>query len=270
MPKGCRIVDENNIVRTVADFTIALDGVANNVVRALVVDTGFAREFWPPDLPADEPIVLSTAAAVSWDTTDLPDGSSIAFCDFYARTGQLLLSTPEGDPLVIQAINPAPRAKGLYLFRVDVVSGTIQGDATGVWTDVLAKETVGVFNFFVENDTGVAGQVLGDIDFSIAQDDGAGGPLAGSTVVKRISFIAESVGTNLSMTTVPWSLNDLLIQEDANVDVFTSAQQADFVTPLKTIFPNLFASEEFSAEVGSILHSFVTRTENYVVNAIIF
>ena len=161
MPKGCRIVDEFNIVRTVADFTIAVGGIANSVQRALVAKEGFAREFWPPDLPDDDPIVLSTTAATSFDTTDLPDGNAIAFCDYDARTGRLILSTPEVDPLIIQALNPAPRAKGLFLLRADVISGTIQGDPTGVWIDVLDKETIGVFSFFVENDTGVAGQVLG-------------------------------------------------------------------------------------------------------------
>ncbi len=227
MPKGCRIVDEFNIVRTVADFTIAVGGIANSVQRALVVKEGFAREFWPPNLPVDNPIVLSTTAATSFDTTNIPDGSAIAFCDYDARTGRLILSTPEGDPLIIQALNPAPRAKGLYLLRADVISGTIQGDPTGVWIDVLDKETIGVFNFFVENDTGVAGQVLGEMDFSIAEDDGAGSPAVGTTVTKRISFIAESVGINLSMTTVPWSLSDLLIQEDADVEVLTTSQLAN-------------------------------------------
>ena len=63
-----------------------------------------------------------------------------------------------------------------------------------------------------------------------------------------------------------WFLTPILV--DQSIKIYTSAQQADFVTPLKTIFPNLFASEEFSAEVGSIVHSFVTRTANYFVNAI--
>ena len=63
-----------------------------------------------------------------------------------------------------------------------------------------------------------------------------------------------------------WFLTPILV--DQSIKIYTSAQQADFVTPLKTVFPDLFASEEFSAEVGSIVHSFVTRIANYFVNAI--
>ena len=42
----------------------------------------------------------------------------------------------------------------------------------------------------------------------------------------------------------------------------------DFVKPLKNIFPALFASEEFSAEIGSILHSFVTKITNKLMNSL--
>ena len=42
----------------------------------------------------------------------------------------------------------------------------------------------------------------------------------------------------------------------------------DFVKPLKSIFPSLFASEQFSAEVGSMIHSFVTKVANGLVNTI--
>ena len=38
------------------------------------------------------------------------------------------------------------------------------------------------------------------------------------------------------------------------------------MTPLKNIFPSLFASEEFSAEIGSVLYSFVTKMTNSLVN----
>ena len=46
-----------------------------------------------------------------------------------------------------------------------------------------------------------------------------------------------------------------------------ASQQADFVTPFKGIFPDLFASDEFSLEFGAILQSFVTGIANSGVNA---
>jgi len=61
-----------------------------------------------------------------------------------------------------------------------------------------------------------------------------------------------------------WFLTPIAI--DQSLKVFMSSQQVDFVTPLKTIFPNFFASETFSAEIGSIIHSFVTKVTNSLVN----
>ena len=61
-----------------------------------------------------------------------------------------------------------------------------------------------------------------------------------------------------------WFLTPIFI--DQSFKVYVASQQMDFVTPLRTIFPSLFASETLSAEVGSILFSFVTRATNIVVN----
>ncbi|MBR9701588.1 AI-2E family transporter [Candidatus Pacearchaeota archaeon] len=62
-----------------------------------------------------------------------------------------------------------------------------------------------------------------------------------------------------------WFLTPILI--DQSFKVFLASQQVDFVTPLKTIFPDLFASDAFSAEIGSVLQSFVTRVTNTLVNS---
>lgn len=62
-----------------------------------------------------------------------------------------------------------------------------------------------------------------------------------------------------------WFLTPIFIEQ--SFQVYLISQQIDFVTPLKTIFPSLFASEAFSAEVGSVIHSFVTRAANSIVNS---
>lgn len=61
-----------------------------------------------------------------------------------------------------------------------------------------------------------------------------------------------------------WFLTPILIKESFNF--YLSSQQIDFVTPLKQIFPNVFASEQFSQEIGSAISSFVTKTSNLLVN----
>jgi hypothetical protein len=109
----------------------------------------------------------------------------------------------------------------------------VDGSPTAVWTDVLDLETVGVFEYSVSNNTNTVGQVLGSLNFSIAEDDGAGAPEGGTTVVKQIDFIAELTGSNLTMSTVPWNLECVKVQEDAIVHVLTTPIESEgeaFVT----------------------------------------
>jgi predicted PurR-regulated permease PerM len=61
-----------------------------------------------------------------------------------------------------------------------------------------------------------------------------------------------------------WFFTPILINQ--SFKIYFAAKQTDFVTPLKTIFPSLFASDEFSAEIGSVIYSFVTDTANSFVN----
>lgn len=61
-----------------------------------------------------------------------------------------------------------------------------------------------------------------------------------------------------------WFFTPTLIEQ--GLKFYDSAQKADYVTPLKTIFPSLFASEQFSTEIGGVLHSFITKTANSFLN----
>ncbi len=63
-----------------------------------------------------------------------------------------------------------------------------------------------------------------------------------------------------------WFLTPILL--DQSFKIYTASQQIDFVTPLQNFFPSLFASEEFSAEIGSIIHSFVTKLTNALMNSL--
>lgn len=63
-----------------------------------------------------------------------------------------------------------------------------------------------------------------------------------------------------------WFLTPILLKQ--SFQIYLGAQQLDFITPLTKIFPNLFASETFSQEIGSTLYSFVTNLTNSIVNLI--
>ena len=61
-----------------------------------------------------------------------------------------------------------------------------------------------------------------------------------------------------------WFLTPILI--DQSFKVYVATQEIDFISPLKNVFPSLFASEEFSQEIGSMVSSFVTQIANSLVN----
>ncbi|MEM3091069.1 MAG: AI-2E family transporter [Candidatus Pacearchaeota archaeon] len=63
-----------------------------------------------------------------------------------------------------------------------------------------------------------------------------------------------------------WFLTPILLEQAYNI--FQSVSKIDFVTPLKSIFPPLFASEKSATEIGTIISSFTTRITNSFVNSI--
>jgi len=94
-----------------------------------------------------------------------------------------------------------------------------------------------------------------------------------SPVYEKLVKIVKS--KNLSVTIIifllliliilpVWFLTPILI--DQSFKIFQATQQIDFVTPLKSIFPSLFSSEQFSNEIGSIISSFTSKTANLIVN----
>ncbi len=61
-----------------------------------------------------------------------------------------------------------------------------------------------------------------------------------------------------------WLFTPILINQ--SFKLYFAAKQTDFVAPLQRVFPSLFASDEFSSEIGSVIYSFVTDTANSFVN----
>ncbi len=62
-----------------------------------------------------------------------------------------------------------------------------------------------------------------------------------------------------------WYLAPVAI--DQSIKFYMNSQNTDFVTPLKTIFPSLFQSEQFANEIGLTIQSFVTKTTNSLMNS---
>lgn len=63
-----------------------------------------------------------------------------------------------------------------------------------------------------------------------------------------------------------WFLTPVLLKQ--SFSIYQATQATDFITPFKSAFPALFSSDQFSAEIGSIFSSFISRTANSLVNSI--
>ncbi|MBT3404804.1 AI-2E family transporter [archaeon] len=83
------------------------------------------------------------------------------------------------------------------------------------------------------------------------------------TKSKNISALALCIFLAVLVVLPFWFLTPIFISQ--SVKIYLAIQQADFMTPLKSLFPKLFSSEEFSIELGAIVKDFVTRLANTTV-----
>lgn len=215
MPRGSRIVDINGIVHDVARFVVAIAGEAKEIGKGWIAATGTVRQFWPPTTVLGDAIIMTTDTEESYANAALGEAPPQALCNYDARTGRIVLSTSTGERYV-QAIGPVPRQTGLYLWKFDIVSGTITAtDPEGSWVDVFSGGSIGVKEYYLQNDNAAIGQEVGEATVSVAKDDGAGAPEAGTEVSKTVNFISEILGSNLTMTTIPWVLSTIRVNERA-------------------------------------------------------
>jgi len=83
---------------------------------------------------------------------------------------------------------------------------------------------------------------------------------------KNVSAGLICFGLILLIVLPIWFLTPVFINQA--FDIYLASQKMDFVTPLKNIFPSLFGSEEFSAEIGSTLYSFTNKITNSLLNVL--
>jgi predicted PurR-regulated permease PerM len=89
-----------------------------------------------------------------------------------------------------------------------------------------------------------------------------------STKYLRSETLAASLVSLLLLIViiVPlWFFTPIFIEQ--SFKFFQSAQELDLVTVFQKFFPSLFASEQFSAEVGQIFQVFISKITNKAVNS---
>jgi len=86
------------------------------------------------------------------------------------------------------------------------------------------------------------------------------------TGLKNISALLIILFVLISILLPIWFLTPILLKQSFAVYQYT--QQIDFVSPLKSLFPRFFASQEFSNEIGPIFSSFTSKIANSFVNSL--
>jgi hypothetical protein len=223
MPRGARIVDEYGIVRDCDYLYVAYQGKSEYVGEGYVVKDSIVRKFWPKTVGLYEAGIVLEQGTYDSVWYSYNTGSAKAICYYIAQTGQVLLSEPGGveDQFeVLNVINPPPRSQGVYLYKFDIVSGDIQANhPVGVWTDVNVDGTIGQLEYWIEQEG--SGTALGQATMSFAEDDGLGAPIPATIKTITVDFRAEVIGKRICMTTTPWDLNNIEVNEPAEVFILT-------------------------------------------------
>jgi len=63
-----------------------------------------------------------------------------------------------------------------------------------------------------------------------------------------------------------WYIAPIAINQ--SIKFYMNSQNMDFITPLKVAFPSMLQSEAFANEIGSAIHTFVTKTTNSLMNSL--
>ena len=83
------------------------------------------------------------------------------------------------------------------------------------------------------------------------------------TKAKNISAAIVSIIFLLLLIIPLWFLTPMLI--DQSIKIYIESQKTDFTALITKLFP-YFSSSDFSSEIGSITHTFVTRMTNSLMN----
>ena len=166
---------------------VAVGGVVKRIERACVVDGGIVRQFWPPAAvpdSGDQRIIWNTTPLTVIDSVNDPE-DALAAITFNRDTGVYSYNNSPSSDVSGIYLNPAVTGANQYLIRVDQVSGTAVTGTLGAWIDINSAAT----HVWSLAQT-LVGSASAVVDISISQDNGAGAPVATTTVVKRVTYNA--------------------------------------------------------------------------------
>ena len=211
-------VARNGLVENIGGIQIAKDGVIKRVARAVLACEGTALEFFPPDGASEDQIFWTTDPLTTDDLAILPENA----------TATILFETASGiyyyyqdDVLFFDYfLRPPTTNTGEFLIRLDILAGgPFIGPPDGVWIDIHSNGPL--FNWDWRLEQAAVGLAIGEADITIAQDDpgSPGSPLAGTEVVKQVSFRAQVTSDALLWTSAPWDIEEVKVNEIADCEL---------------------------------------------------
>ena len=82
---------------------------------------------------------------------------------------------------------------------------------------------------------------------------------------KNLSATIITVGLIIILVILLWYLTPVVLEQSINF--YQSSQQMDFVTPLAKLFPDASPSNQFAKQIGSAIHSSVTKATSSFMSA---
>ncbi|GAH01032.1 unnamed protein product, partial [marine sediment metagenome] len=170
------------------------------------------RQFWPTVEPTGDPNINWSTVPLTVTESVVDPLDSVASISFSRDLGTYTYKNhPSSDASGIY-LNPAVSGAGQYLIKVDQVSGTALTGTLATWIDLFSAAT-----HIWSLDEAVVGELSALANISISQDNGAGSPVAASTVVKSVTFCSEVRDeSKISWSTEPYNLVEIKESEDAD------------------------------------------------------
>jgi len=210
------LISDGAAAKAVTEYRVANSALVKDIQRALVVDGGVARQYWPTAGSTDPNVVWSAQPLTANDYKLLVNQPAIANINFaidgsYTYTDDIDENNPATGNGTWLAV--AVSGAGQYLIKAVVVAGAgTVGDTLNVWLDAFTPRSFGAQ---------LAVQGVNSVVMDITVAGGVTSPIAGTEVTRRITFNAYVVNaaSKVSWTQTQWDLDEHTEHVDADCDL---------------------------------------------------
>jgi len=209
-------------------FKIAVGGVVKQILKASCVENGIVRQFWPPKPDASDARIVWSSGSLTVTESVADPVDSFASITFTRSTGGYSHKSYPNASSVGTYLSPvldgSASDDNKYLIKVSQVSGTALTGTLSTWIDLNSATS-----FEWSLDQTVVGTLGAVANITISQDNGAGSPISGTSVVKTVTFSSEVRDTSdIIWSPDQYDLVEIKESVDATCDIIFNPE--GFVT----------------------------------------